>query len=222
MPVRCHATSCRGSRRWRRSAIGGSAVLHRRSERRAGRRADRRHRRRAGELLARRAARHADRGHRLRHRCLPGPGQGRPRQRRRGGAGRGGRSQCVARGPPGRTGGRPAAIGARRAGLHRPAALQSRAWLRQLRGRRGGHPDRSAGDADGDRLARRHLVRSAGRHAVRRARRSGSSALVGTIAGFALFVFLALLYFIGFVFWVQDVPRGGNFAGAVALPRSRR
>ena len=45
----------------------------------------------------------------------------------------------------------------------------------------------------------------------------GPSALVGTVAGFALFVFLALLYFIGFVFWVQDVPRGGNFAGAVAF-----
>ena len=30
-------------------------------------------------------------------------------------------------------------------------------------------------------------------------------------------MFLALLYFIGFVFWVQDVPRGGNFAGAVAF-----
>ena len=45
----------------------------------------------------------------------------------------------------------------------------------------------------------------------------GLDALVGTLAGFALFVFLALLYFIGFVFWVQDVPRGGNFAGAVAF-----
>jgi ABC-2 type transport system permease protein len=45
----------------------------------------------------------------------------------------------------------------------------------------------------------------------------GLSALVGTITGFALFVFLALLYLIGFVFWFQDVPRGGNFAGAVAF-----
>ena len=45
----------------------------------------------------------------------------------------------------------------------------------------------------------------------------GLGALLGTIAGFALFVFLALLYFIGFAFWFQDYPRGGNFAGAVAF-----
>ena len=45
----------------------------------------------------------------------------------------------------------------------------------------------------------------------------GPGTLVGTIGGFALFVFLALLYFIGFVFWFQDVPRGGNFPGAVAF-----
>lgn len=42
-------------------------------------------------------------------------------------------------------------------------------------------------------------------------------ALIGAIAGFALFVFLALLYFIGFAFWAQDVPRGGNLAGAIAF-----
>jgi ABC-2 type transport system permease protein len=45
----------------------------------------------------------------------------------------------------------------------------------------------------------------------------GLTTLAGTISGFALFVFLALLYFIGFAFWVQDVPRGGNFAGAVVF-----
>jgi len=45
----------------------------------------------------------------------------------------------------------------------------------------------------------------------------GLSALVGTLFGFALFVFLSLLYFIGFVFWFQDYPRGGNFAGALAF-----
>ena len=45
----------------------------------------------------------------------------------------------------------------------------------------------------------------------------GLGTLLGTITGFALFVFLALLYFIGFVFWFQDYPRGGNFAGAVAF-----
>lgn len=43
------------------------------------------------------------------------------------------------------------------------------------------------------------------------------TALLGTVFGFALYVFLALLYFIGFVFWFQDVPRGGNFAGALAF-----
>jgi ABC-2 type transport system permease protein len=45
----------------------------------------------------------------------------------------------------------------------------------------------------------------------------GLSALVGTLLGFSLFVFVALLYFIGFVFWFQDYPRGGNLAGAVAF-----
>jgi ABC-2 type transport system permease protein len=45
----------------------------------------------------------------------------------------------------------------------------------------------------------------------------GLSTLFGAIAGFALFVFLALLYFIGFAFWFQDYPRGGNLAGAVAF-----
>jgi ABC-2 type transport system permease protein len=45
----------------------------------------------------------------------------------------------------------------------------------------------------------------------------GLSTLLGAIAGLALFVFLDLLYFIGFAFWFQDYPRGGNFAGAVAF-----
>ena len=49
------------------------------------------------------------------------------------------------------------------------------------------------------------------------AQRVGLSTLLGTLFGFALFVFLALLYFIGFVFWFQDYPRGGNFAGALAF-----
>jgi ABC-2 type transport system permease protein len=47
--------------------------------------------------------------------------------------------------------------------------------------------------------------------------RLGLSALVGTLIAFALFVFLALLYFIGFVFWFHDYPRGGNFGGALAF-----
>ena len=41
--------------------------------------------------------------------------------------------------------------------------------------------------------------------------------LLGTAFGFALFVLLALLYFIGFAFWFQDYPRGGNFPGALAF-----
>ena len=45
----------------------------------------------------------------------------------------------------------------------------------------------------------------------------GPGALLGTVAGFALFVFLALLYFIGFAFWFQDYPRGGNLAGAAVF-----
>ena len=45
----------------------------------------------------------------------------------------------------------------------------------------------------------------------------GPRSLLGTLVGFALFVFLGLLYFIGFVFWFQDYPRGGNLAGAVAF-----
>ena len=45
----------------------------------------------------------------------------------------------------------------------------------------------------------------------------GLGALLGTIAGFALFVFLALLWFIGFAFWFQDYPRGGHLPGAVAF-----
>lgn len=45
----------------------------------------------------------------------------------------------------------------------------------------------------------------------------GLSAAAGTWLGLALFVFLALLYFFGFVFWFHDYPRGGNLAGAVAF-----
>ena len=45
----------------------------------------------------------------------------------------------------------------------------------------------------------------------------GLSALVGTLIGFAMFVFLSLLYFIGFVFWFQDYPRGGNLGAAIGF-----
>lgn len=42
-------------------------------------------------------------------------------------------------------------------------------------------------------------------------------AFVGTVAGFALFALLALLYFFGFVYWLHDYPRGGNLSGALAF-----
>ncbi len=41
--------------------------------------------------------------------------------------------------------------------------------------------------------------------------------LLGTLCGFALFVFLSFLYIIGFMFWFQDYPRGGNFVAALAF-----
>lgn len=41
--------------------------------------------------------------------------------------------------------------------------------------------------------------------------------LLGTLCGFATFVFLSLLYIIGLMFWFQDYPRGGNFGGALAF-----
>jgi ABC-2 type transport system permease protein len=47
--------------------------------------------------------------------------------------------------------------------------------------------------------------------------RVGWSTFAGTLIAFALFVFLALLYFIGFVFWFHDYPRGGNLGGALAF-----
>ena len=147
--------------------IDGHAVDGRRGQQRAGPRADCRHRVRARTLRTRCGAGHAHRRHRVRQRRLSGAGQGRARQRRRGAAGRGCRGRRCARRPPGRPGGRTAAIGARRAGLHRPAAVQPGARLWQLCGGGGGHPDRAAGDADGHCLARRHRARSAHGHAVR-------------------------------------------------------
>jgi ABC-2 type transport system permease protein len=41
--------------------------------------------------------------------------------------------------------------------------------------------------------------------------------LLGTLLGFALFVLLSFLYIIGFMFWFQDYPRGGNFLGALGF-----
>ncbi|MFN7573102.1 MAG: ABC transporter permease [Betaproteobacteria bacterium] len=45
----------------------------------------------------------------------------------------------------------------------------------------------------------------------------GWRGFAGTLTGFGVFAFLSLLYFIGFVFWLQDYPRGGNFGGALTF-----
>lgn len=46
--------------------------------------------------------------------------------------------------------------------------------------------------------------------------RSGA-AYFGALNAFALVVVLNAMYFFGFVFWWQDYPRGGNFAGSLVL-----
>jgi ABC-2 type transport system permease protein len=43
------------------------------------------------------------------------------------------------------------------------------------------------------------------------------AAFAGMVAGFALVVLLALLFWIGFVFWYHDLPRAGNMGGAIAF-----
>lgn len=42
-------------------------------------------------------------------------------------------------------------------------------------------------------------------------------AFAGMVAGFWFLVFLALLFWIGFVFWYHDLPRAGNMPGAIAF-----
>ncbi|HEY0062846.1 MAG TPA: ABC transporter permease [Telluria sp.] len=44
-----------------------------------------------------------------------------------------------------------------------------------------------------------------------------AAAYFGALNAFALVVVLNAMYFFGFVFWWQDYPRGGNFAGSLVL-----
>jgi ABC-2 type transport system permease protein len=43
------------------------------------------------------------------------------------------------------------------------------------------------------------------------------AAFAGAVAGFALVVLFAVLFWIGFVFWYHDLPRAGNVGGAIAF-----
>ena len=45
----------------------------------------------------------------------------------------------------------------------------------------------------------------------------GAASYWGALNAFALVVILNAMYFFGFVFWWQDYPRGGNFAGTAVL-----
>ena len=45
----------------------------------------------------------------------------------------------------------------------------------------------------------------------------GGAAYFGALNAFALVIVLNALYFFGFVFWWQDYPRGGNWAGSLVL-----
>jgi ABC-2 type transport system permease protein len=41
--------------------------------------------------------------------------------------------------------------------------------------------------------------------------------LLGLLAAFVLIGLVNLLYFVGFAFWFQDYPRGGNFSGLIVV-----
>ena len=45
--------------------------------------------------------------------------------------------------------------------------------------------------------------------------RLSPSAFAGMVAGFALLVFGAIMFWIGFVFWYHDLPRAANLSGAI-------
>src|SRR6266436_5499988 len=47
--------------------------------------------------------------------------------------------------------------------------------------------------------------------------RLSPGAFAGTLAGFWLFVFAAIMFWIGFVFWYHDLPRAANLSGAIAF-----
>ncbi len=47
--------------------------------------------------------------------------------------------------------------------------------------------------------------------------RLSPSAFAGTLAGFWLLVFAAIMFWIGFVFWYHDLPRAANLSGAIVF-----
>ena len=54
-----------------------------------------------------------------------------------------------------------------------------------------------------------------GRWAIATNGRLTLGAFAGALAGFWLFVFAAILFWIGFVFWYHDLPRAANLGGAI-------
>jgi ABC-2 type transport system permease protein len=56
-----------------------------------------------------------------------------------------------------------------------------------------------------------------GRWAIAAKGRLTVESFAGMLAGFWLFVFAAILFWIGFVFWYHDVPRAANLSGAIVF-----
>jgi ABC-2 type transport system permease protein len=56
-----------------------------------------------------------------------------------------------------------------------------------------------------------------GRWAIATDGRLSLGAFAGTLAGFWVFVFAAVMFWIGFVFWYHDLPRAANLAGAIVF-----
>jgi len=56
-----------------------------------------------------------------------------------------------------------------------------------------------------------------GRWAIAADGRLSFGAFAGTLAGFWTFVFAALMFWIGFVFWFHDLPRAANLSGAIVF-----
>src|SRR5215470_17566399 len=56
-----------------------------------------------------------------------------------------------------------------------------------------------------------------GRWAIAPEGRLSPAAFLGSLLGFAVVVFAALMFWIGFVFWYHDLPRAANLTGAIAF-----
>jgi ABC-2 type transport system permease protein len=56
-----------------------------------------------------------------------------------------------------------------------------------------------------------------GRWAIAPEGRLSCGAFVGSLLGFAVVVFAALMFWIGFVFWYHDLPRAANLTGAIVF-----